>query len=139
MAKNKIGRPRLPENEKRDQLLRIYMSKNEKDNFEKAFKESMYTTYLKFILEKTINSESILSPAELNILRECSLETQEVIEQYKRVGNNFNQLIRLAQAEKKVPENSFLLQISEDFKALTAVTAPLMGLMNKINDKWLLK
>ncbi|MBK7883459.1 MAG: hypothetical protein IPJ81_06470 [Chitinophagaceae bacterium] len=101
MEKNKIGRPRLPENEKKDQLLRIYMSKNEKDNFKKAFKESMYTTYLKFILEKTINSENILSPAELNILRECSLETQEVIEQYKRVGNNFNQLIRLAQAEKK--------------------------------------
>jgi hypothetical protein len=139
MEKNKIGRPRLPENEKKDQLLRIYMSKNEKDNFKKAFKESMYTTYLKFILEKTINSENILSPAELNILRECSLETQEVIEQYKRVGNNFNQLIRLAQAEKKIPENPFLSQISEDFKALTAVTAPLMGLMNKINDKWLLK
>ncbi len=67
------------------------------------------------------------------------MEIQEVIEQYKKIGNNFNQLIRLAQAEKKVPENPFLSQISEGFKALTTVTAPLMGLMNKINEKWLLK
>lgn len=139
MSKNKIGRPRLPEDQKREQLIRIYMSKSEEKIFKKAFKESMYPTYLRFILEKTTNSDSVLSPSELNILREFSLELQEVIEQYKKVGNNFNQLVRLAQAEKKLPENANLLRISEDFKALTSVTAPLMGLMNKINEKWLLK
>ena len=139
MSKNKIGRPRLLDEQKRSELIRIYMSVNEQKKFKKAFEESMYSTYVKFILEKTTNSENVLTPSELNSLREFSLEIQEVIEQYKKIGNNFNQLVRLAQVEKKLPENSSLLRISEEFKTLTSVIAPLMGLMNKINEKWLLK
>lgn len=138
-SKNKAGRPRLPEEEKRVELIRIGVSKAEKKDFQKAFEESMYLTYRAFVLTKTLPSGNVLTPGELNILREFSLALQEVLEQYKKVGNNFNQFVRIAQTDKKIPEHSNLQNILEEFKILTASTAPLVNLVNKINEQWLLK
>ncbi|HPI00262.1 MAG TPA: hypothetical protein PK772_08030 [Chitinophagaceae bacterium] len=138
-SKNKAGRPPLPEDQKRVALIRIGVSKAEKKDFQKAFEESMYPTYRAFILEKTAPSKNVLTPGELHILRECSLDIQAVLEQYKRIGNNFNQFVRIAQTDKKIPEHADLQNILEEFKSLTAATIPLVDLVNKINEQWLLK
>ena len=139
VMKNRIGRPRLPEDQKRVELIRICMSKEEKINFKKVFKESLYPTYRAFVLAKISPAANVLTPGELDLLRECSLAVQAILEQYKKIGNNFNQLLRLAQTEKKIPEQPALQHIVEEFKRLTTVTAPLMHLVNTMNEQWLLK
>ena len=138
-SKNKSGRPALPEDQKRVALIRIGVSKAERKDFQKAFEESMYSTYRAFILEKTTPAKNVLTPGELHILRECSLDIQAVLEQYKRIGNNFNQFVRIAQTDKKILEHADLQGILEEFKNLTAATVPLIQLVNKINEQWLLK
>jgi hypothetical protein len=137
MAQNKGGRPRLPETEKKVHKVVIRMTKGEWSSFTKTYKAGLYPSYTAFILDRTSSLSSKLTPEELNQIWELRIAVDGLIEQYKKIGTNFNQLMHLAQAEKRTPGVNSLNNVAEQFKQLTQSSSKYLGLINKMKEKWL--
>ena len=139
MAQNRGGRPRLPESEKKQHKVVVRLTWDQWKIFESTFLESGYKSQTDFILAKTASAQNALSPAELQAITELRLGISEVLEQQKRIGNNFNQLMHLAQAEKQLPQANELRMVATSFKALSDYAYKYISLIEILKEKWLSK
>lgn len=139
MPKNKGGRPRLPESEKKTFKIVGRLSKEEHTLFEKNFKLSGFAKQADYIKERTLNSQSRVSPAEMQQLLELRLLLDQNLEQAKKIGTNFNQLVHLANAEKRLPDTMALQSITKEFEKITSANEKLLQLDKNLQSLWLSK
>lgn len=139
MATGKGGRPRLPEAEKKKHKVSVLLTDLEQSAFESAYRQSGYKSQTEFILARTMSLETALSPAELSTISELRIALSEVLNQQRRIGNNFNQLMHLAQTEKQLPPPEALATVAESFRALESYAYEYMTLIEALKQKWLSK
>lgn len=92
--KNKIGRPQLED--KRNKHLKVYLNSKEKEELEKLLSKSIYNNSSEMIRDVVFNKRFKV----ISIDEKSNQEKAILITQIKRLGVNFNTLIKMLNSKK---------------------------------------
>ena len=115
----KGGRPKVEKSKKRDKLIQIRLSSDEKLHFIELQKKGFYKSTSQMIRDIVIHQKFKVITLDPELKEEKSL----LISQAKYIGNNFNQYLKMIKSKKltyftTTDKNDMLIHIKEIHKLL---------------------
>ncbi len=113
---------------RRNQRIEVVFSPDELEIIDKKISNSDYKTRSQYIRKTLLLS----NPVDQIELEKIQLEIYRLIAEFKKIGNNINQIAKKSNQEKQAPELEVLIQMKSDMDLVLAKV--LDDIKNKVKE-----